>query len=372
MPPGSDEQAKGSMRKMDPDPVAFFATAYQTFEQATYATGGWLERFYSIGGHTVRLRFAGPTLLPQMTRALEHLSTRPIPVPSLTICLWDDASTHTIMPPPPWLGYVAYNPQGDTRIVYTRRGDVRGFNNDRVYTAYNWGADVLNVLDKDLGLAVYWTRDARRLPSYETSAPLRTILHWWVNQHGYQFVHGGAVGTTDRGVLLAGKGGSGKSTTALACLNSCLVYLGDDYCLVKVDPAPYAYSVYSSAKLDADNIHRLPHLLPALSNAHHLDTEKAVFYLHPRFQDKMVCGFPICAILLPRISGRPETRLVPASPLDGLKALALSTMSQLARAGQTSIQLMHRLAHQVPCIHLELGTDLSRIPEVILRLLEKG
>ena len=340
------------------DPVAFFETAYATYQEAERINGA-VERNYAVGNHTVRLRFAGPSMVTLITRALEHLAVGGILQPSLTVCIWDDESTHTKMPPPPWVGYWAY----------TRRGDVRGYNTDRISTAYNYGADVLTVYDRNRNTALYWTRDRRRLPSYETSAPLRTILHWLVTRLGEQFVHGGAVGTREGGVLLAGKGGSGKSTTVLTCLNSDLLYVSDDYCLVRTDPVPYAHSLYCSAKLDPDNLHRVPHVMRALSNEDRLQTEKAVFYLHDHWPQKIATGFPVRALLLLRVAGGTTTRLRPATPMDGLKALALSTMSQLAGAGAQSLQTMNTLVHRIPCLHLELGTDLKQIPDVISRLL---
>lgn len=340
-------------------PQAFFDAAYQAYQKGEAASGGPVDRFCLIGGLPIRLRFAGPALLPYILPSLAHLATGAVPNPTLTICLWDSSSTRTSPPPPPWLGYDAY----------TRRGEVRGYNNERISTAHNMGADVLNMLDRGLGVGLYWTRDPRRLPSYEISAPLRTVLHWWANRYGRQCVHGGAVGTANGGVLLAGKGGSGKSTTVLSCLTSDLAYLGDDYCLVATDPIPYAYSLYSSAKLNADNIHRVPHMRPALSNADRLDKEKALFFLHQHYPEKIVAGFPIRALLLPSVTGRPETTLVPASDRSALTALALSTMSQLPCAGQTTLEILNQLVKQVPRYHLQLGTDLARIPEVILGLL---
>lgn len=236
---------------------------------------------------------------------------------------------------------------------------------------YFYMGDNVLMMDSKSALAIFWIRDARQLPYYESGAPLRTLLHWWLSNHGRQFVHAAAVGTAKAGVLLAGKGGSGKSTTVLACLDSPLVYASDDYCLLTTEPAPYVYSLYSSAKLDADNIHRLPHLASAISNADRLDTEKALLFLHEHCPEKIVSGFPVRAILLPRVTGRPGTTLTPASPITALKALAPSTLFQLPGAGHSAFQVMSKFVKQVPCYHLELGTDLAQIPEVILGLLSK-
>jgi hypothetical protein len=360
-----------SIPQIDISPETFFETAYRNFCKAEQTTGISIERFYTIGGHNMRLRLAGSSLFPSFIQAIEHLKTEPFLKPELNVCIWDDVSTHTRMPPPPWGKYNVYNPNGDAQSVYTRRGDVRGFNNDRICTAYNWSAASLSMLDKRNNLALYWTYDARNLPSYEISAPIRTILHWCMNDHGFQFVHSGAVGTSYGGVLLAGKGGSGKSTTVLSCLSKDMLYVSDDYCLIAADPVPYAYSIYSSAKLNADNIDRVPHLMPTLSNRDRMDKEKAVFFLYPYFEKKITTGFPVRAILLPRIMDKRDTTLTPASPMEALKALALSTMSQLARSGRESVQIMHHFVQQLPCYHLELGTELARIPDVIAGLINE-
>jgi len=352
------------------DLTAFFEKTYRIFQMAE-DSAGFKERTYNICGKIITLRFAGSGLLPFITPALEHLSTQSEETPSLTVCIWDDVSTDTKMPPPPWLGLTVLGSEGNFKDIYTRRGDVRGFSDSRIYTSYNWDANALSILDKQRGLALYWTYNAHRLLSYESSAPLRTIFHWWMNQFGFQFVHSGAVGYLHGGVLLAGKGGSGKSTTALACLASELLYVSDDYCLISNDPEPYAFCIYSSAKLNADNIQRVPHVLSTISNLDRIDSEKAVFFLYPFVAAKIVKGFPVRAILLPRILAGNETKLRPASPMEALKALALTTMSQLAGAGQTSLQIMNSLAHQVPCYHMDLGTDLTRIPDVIAGLLKE-
>jgi hypothetical protein len=358
-------QPDTSIRGEDTSPVVFFETVHRAFQRAEQVAGGSLDRFYTIGGYVIQLRFAGPALVPRITPALEHLATEPTS-PVLTVCLWDSTSTRTNMPPPPW-----------TADTYAAHGNVYSLDEGRVHyhddriQMYFYMGDYVLMIDTKSALAIFWIRDARQLPYYESGAPLRTLLHWWLSNHGRQFVHAAAVGTAKGGVLLAGKGGSGKSTTALACLNSELLYVSDDYCLLATDPVPYVYSLYSSAKVDADNIHRLPHLAFAISNADRLDTEKALLFLHEHCPEKIETGFPIHALLLPRVTGRSETTLTPASPITGLKALAPSTLFQLPGAGHTAFQVMSKFVKQVPCYHLELGTDLAQIPEVILGLLSK-
>lgn len=342
------------------DPLTFFNAVYAAYEKAEIASGGSIEHFYCIGNFTVRLCFAGPALLPYMTSALAHLAIEPIPDPTLTICLWDSTSTHTLMPPPPW--------QADD---YRERGEIRGFNNERIHTTFQVGPNALSILDAERNLAIYWVKTTKQIPYWETGSPLRTIFHVWMSQQGVQLIHAGAVGVPSGGVLLVGKGGSGKSTTALSCLNSELFYASDDYCLLAPEPTPTVFSIYSTGKKNADDVQRLPFLTSLISNRDRLDSEKALYFLNEHFPKKILPSFPLRAILIPQVTGQTETTLKAASPAAGLSALAPSTIFQLSGAGRTAFQGMGKIIKQLPCYYLNLGTDVAQIPDVILGLLTK-
>jgi hypothetical protein len=350
---------------------AYFSSAHRLFMCAQESGGKPFKRHFALCGSTIELAFADERLLPYITPALEHLSIAADESPALTVCIWDDVTTNTVMPAPPWFGYAVQEKGSNIEGLYTNRGDVRGFNSSRIRTAYNWSANALSMYDRNEGIALYWTRDARGLPAYETSAPLRTIINWWAEERNCHFAHGAVVGTARGGVLLAGKGGSGKSTAALASLKSGLLYVSDDYCLVTAEPAPAAYSVFSSAKVDPGNIFRVAHVAPARGNTGNLDDEKAVFFLYPQFAGQITAGFPLLAILLPRITGKPDSILSPASRQDCIRALTLSTMCQFPGAGKKAVDIMLRLAAALPCYYLDFGTDLAQAPDLILGLLNE-
>ena len=78
-------------------------------------------------------------------------------------------------------------------------------------------------------------------------------------------VHAAAVGDESGGVLLVGRGGSGKSTTALSCLGTQVGYLADDYCLVEMVEGPRVHSLYTSGKANRGSIARLPRLRAAFA-----------------------------------------------------------------------------------------------------------
>jgi hypothetical protein len=363
-------RTKNTEHAAEVDPVAFFDNVSRSFEQVVTQTGGTIDRHYNLHGHVIRLRFAGPALIPRITPALGPWVVEPEADPELTICLWDDASTGTTMPPPPWTGLAVYNPHGDMGWIYTRRGEVRGYNTDRIRTAFHMGSDVLCTLDMARRQAFYWTPNAKGLPQWETGSPLRTVLHWWLSQFRLQFVHAGAVGTVNGGVLLVGKGGSGKSTTCLTCLNSDLLYVADDYCMIATQPTPTAYNLYSTGKVRSDNLHRVPHLRNVVSNTDRLEHDKALFFLDQTWPDKLIASFPLKAILVPRITGQANTHLSTAPATAALSSLSLSTMNQLPGAGPATLKQLKQLVDSLPCYYLELGTELTQIPQVISNLLE--
>lgn len=339
------------------DRVTYFEHIYELAHSAAEAAGGFVDRTYSIAGLPVRLRFAGPALVSSITRAFEHLSVSQSS-PLLTICIWDTASTEKRMPPPPW--------EGDDFLA---RGVIQGYNDDRIHTAFQHGSGAVSLLDANRDLAVFWVSSAEDLPYWEKGSPLRTILHWWLARNERQLVHGAAVGNDRGAVLIGGKGGSGKSTTALACLESDLLYLGDDYTVLRSDPFAMVYSLYNSAKINADNVARLPHLGEKISNPDRLDSEKALLFVHEHYPAKTVSELPIRAILLPRVTGLRETRLKKTPTAQALTALAPSTIFQLPRAGAEAFKFLAAIAKQVPCFTFEVGTDLSGIPAAIEGLL---
>ena len=325
-----------------------FAEAYQAFGEASRAAGV-VERSYTIGSWHIRLRFAGSALVPRITPAFAHLPPGKHAEPALTVCLWDAASTATRFPPLP-----TANGDGSVHRRYLYR-------TTRQIGCVQPAEGAISLLDPGASLALYWVADAEGLPSYERAAPLRLILHWWMGGRGRPLVHAGAVGVAGRGVLLAGRGGSGKSTAALGCLQAGLSYAGDDYVLVQVDPSPFVHSLYSSGKVEASHARTLAASAPA--------DEKVVLFLHEVYPERMSPGFSIEAVLLPRITGRPGVRITPVPPVAVLAALAPTTIFQLPGAGQDTFDAIARLVRRVPGYVLEMGPDIAAIPPVISRLL---
>lgn len=352
----TDDRHVGTMGYLD--------AVAQAAEAAARAAGGWHDQRYAFGGRILLLRCAGPALVPALAPALAHLivpAAPDAPAPELTVLAWDSASSGVPLPAlPPALA--------------PRHGDGGADREEHVsgmYGVFQPGVNTLSLLDAVAGRAVFWVPDAGDVSIHDRGAPLRTLLNWWLGTPDRQLMHSAAIGTPEGGVLLTGKGGSGKSTTALACLDSPLLYAGDDYVLVGTTPRPYVASLYSGAKLTDDALARFPRLATVIANGQRPAGEKALLHLHEHFPQRLSRGFPLRAILLPVVAGRRETYLRPASAAASLAALAPSTIFLLPLAGRTALGAMAALVRQVPSYVLELGTEIERIPGIILSLLSE-
>jgi hypothetical protein len=333
--------------------TVFFTAVKREFERAG-AAGGLCDRHYRIAGHRIRLRFAGPVLSSLITPAFAHLEVEPDAEPALTICLGDGVSSGIHMPPDP-----DAMRREDFQVSLWRLRDGRS---EIISQLSDGNCHILNTLEN---LAFYWIDDPNSLFPNETCSPLLLIIHWWMSAHGRHLAHAGAVGSGGRGVLLVGKGGAGKSTVALACLDAGMDYLGDDYCLIENGTVPYAHGLYGSGKLNPEDVALFPRLRPALGNPGKLNGGKAVYFFHRHFRRQMAKGFHVRAIFIPRLQGGGKTNLKRTSGADAFLALAPSTVVQLPGNKERLFHHLGSFVKKVPSYFLEMGPDRAGIAGTI-------
>ena len=335
---------------------------------STANAAGMEQQDFRIGGKRVRVCFAGESLLRTLPRAIEHLRATSDEVPELTILAWDSspvkASSFLLKA---YLAAVTH----DWWDFVNPRGQLLDFHEPPFMAAYHPGSQVLSLLDLHSNIGLYWHRAEHPLPYYEAGSPLRTMLHWWFRDRQMQFVHAAAVSIANRGVLLAGKGGSGKSTTALACLNAGFDYLGDDYCMVARHPSPTVYSLYNTCKLVGDNdLEKFPGLASLVWNQERSGDDKATVFLRDHCPERLGKSAELQAILLPCVTGGLATSIRPASRMEALMALAPTTIAQLPSSDAQDLRFMKELVHSLPAYSLQLGTNLAQIPIAIKALIQ--
>jgi len=340
-------------QRSEAEQIAYFEGVLERFEQAASGRER-LDHDFRIADTVVRLSFAGGALVPFFTRALAHLSIDPVDEPDATICLWDSKSTGVRMLPPPC-----------ERERFSDRGDLWGFQSHRVKTAFHYHDFSVNVFDRDRRTGICWMQNGDRLPYWTLASPLRTLIHWWMEQNGAQLVHAGAVGVGDRALLLVGKGGLGKSSTVLACLEQGMTFLGDDYVIVRDGPVPTVHTLYATAKLNPWDLERFPGLRPYLGKPQIEDGEKAVMFLDPQFRAQIQPTVPIEAIAIPRVVDHEETGFEAETLSILQQAATFTTMSQLPYAGGHTYQFLRGLCAGLPGFRMEIGRDKPGIARAV-------
>lgn len=342
----------GSMSSLSSlSPSQYGDALFHAFSEAS-RTAGLTRRWYAVGGRSLCVEFAGDALVPLLAPALEHLAAQP-GSSALTISVWDTHSTGVVPPAATW-----------TENDLLPRNEIRGYTDEPIRLTWHPDPSVISFIDSEANRAFFWIDDTRHTPYYECGSPFRSILHWWAAGHNRQLVHAAAVGPANGGVLIAGKGGSGKSNTALACIGK-LPYAADDYCVVEGGQQPFVYSLYNTAKVGGDDMALYPHLADAVGNAEKTADEKALLYLHRYRPQDITTGFPLRAVLVPRRTGLRETSITDASSVAALQALAPSTIFQLPGAGDATFRFLADVCKRVPCYFLNLGTDRSAIAGAI-------
>jgi hypothetical protein len=351
------------------DQVAFFDAMYDGARRAE-EQAGHRDYHFSVAGRGVRLRIAGQGFADKLPAAFAHLPRPSAEEASLTIHAWDDVSTGTCLPR--LVARYLFFVEMHCFDYLGPRNEMTDFHGPRMRAVMHLDPVVVSLFDPVRSLALYWTRDVARIPIWDWGTPLRIILNEWAKLQGWFLAHSGAVGLAEGGVIFAGKSGSGKSTAALACLaHGDLMYAGDDYSLVSGTSEPHVYSLYSSAKLKGTaDFERFSHLLPLVVNRDHIERQKALVFLNDAFRDKVTSGFPLRAILVPRISGRPDTTIEPSTSIAALRALAPSTLLQLPGDGRETMARLSDLVRRVPAYTLNAGTRMGGIAESVEGLLK--
>lgn len=341
-------------QRTEQEQIQFYEESMVRSKRALERTNA-IKQYYEIAGTTVCLIFAGEALIPFFTPSLSHLRLPDNSEADATFIIWDSESTGVEMTPPPC-----------EMKHFSDRGDIWGFNSERIKTAFHWSEFSVNLMDLNTNKAIYWVKSSDHLPYWATSSPFRTIFHWWMEKNGCQLIHAAAVGTEDGAVLITAKGGAGKSTTAVSSLIDGMYYLADDYLIIKKDPVPTVFSLYSTAKISVEDRHRFPTLKSVKAEHIDSDQEKDVFFLYPEFKEQIKKQLPIKTILMPSINkDLEETAFSSISFWKIYRAMSFTTMSQLPGVGTHTHNYFKELCKSVPSMTMHLGNNIRKVPDAL-------
>jgi hypothetical protein len=339
--------------------ASYFVSLEAAF-RAAGDRGGCTAATLNLAGQSVRLKLAGEPAVAAMLPALAHAAHTETVGLDFEVLVWDEASTGVPLPPPPWSWPSAASP---VRLALPPGGE--GY---RIPATREVGSFAMFSLAARR--AVVWLADATALPWHERAAPLKQVWQWWSAAVGPRIVHAGCVGTDAGATLLVGRGGSGKSTTAVFAAIAGLDYVSDDYCLLQPAAQPTAHALYATAKLHPVQLGQLPALPQAAVLRPSQAGEKAVVFLEKAATGRMALQLPVKSVIAPRVTGIDRPRLERLSPARALLALAPSTLMQLYRHAGTGCSDLAEIVRRLPCWRLELGGGLADIPDLLRQHLE--
>ena len=335
------------------------------FERSADRERGTYRVRLRVAGRTVDLEFGHRELAARLLPAMEHLAdNRRVGLagtPDLTVRLF---------------AAVAEDGARDTELVapwtsddLLARGEVRGFPCEGMFASYQPAGGIVTMYDSERQVAYYHVRSMADLPTWEDAAPLRGLWHWWATSFGGQLVHGAAVAHAGEGILLAGAGGSGKSTTSINLFRHGWRFAGDDYVLLTGGARPVAHSLYQTAKLDAAFAAREWCHWDAVRKSPFRSGAKQVLLLHRECPDRVAREIPITSIVLPRVSQVPHGEVRPTTGAHALRALAPTTVCQLPYGGERTIAFLTKFVARVPAYAFDVGRDLADAPATLGRML---
>lgn len=334
----------------------FYESVYRSTD-AVFNSNPRIEiRRLSVSGMTIECRFAGVALIPAVIPALKHLiEDSRKGIPTYRIDIWDSESTHMEFP-------VA--PCGIDDISV--RGELPGFISARFEAAFFTHARMLTLIDHDRKHGIVCLASRSNIPAFELACPLRGILSWILRRNGSAMVHAASVGTRDGFVLIGGKSGAGKSSTALRALVGGLFYMGDDICAISCrNNIPTVHGIYSSGKTVRSDLKSFPSLAGSVHSHFEDSYEKEVYFFHDRFRSQLPKSGEIKAVIIPHQDPSLAIGFQRMSIARALSVICSSTKNLLPDAGNETFHVLSAILHRSPCFRFDLGDDPSLIADAL-------
>jgi hypothetical protein len=216
---------------------------------------------------------------------------------------------------------------------------------------------------------VFMSAGRNDLEGWERGMPFARFLHDLVTPTSEGLLHAAAITDGKTGLLLAGAGGSGKSTTTFFSIKHGFASAGDDLVLVDADDRQQVSvsAVYDSLKLVpaelADPVDRDRAWLTLAA-----DEPKHITLLSGFSSGSLRRSFPLHAVVLPRIAHAARTTFRRARGSDAFLAITPSTQRIFLRGGAQLVDKVARVVRRLPVFWLDLGTEAEEVAAAIHRL----
>jgi hypothetical protein len=339
-----------------PDVGAFIGDAIADAHALWKERGGrsWQVQ---IPGSVIEVRAVGGYPNDALFAVLDHARlSESTSTPRSIVYVIDAEATQTPPPPSAWI-FADSSVQDTQRICWRPQSGVALVSDD--------SRGLWHLFDTRTMTGVYWLRSSTDLPFWEYGSPLRHFIHWTAQAGGQGMIHAAAIGLPEAGVLLIGRGGSGKSTMTAAAIAAGWQTVGDDFVIIDL-PQRRAYPIFDIMKLKGMAEALFADAMSHATNPVRGPDEKALIPISAVAGERFVRSIPVRAILSLRLTGAATSVIHDCSRVAALGALAPSTMNILRTALPETLAFCGDLLRQVPAYSFDVGGD----PREGLRVLE--
>ena len=220
------------------------------------------------------------------------------------------------------------------------------------------------VFDREARSGIQIMAGPREYPVWDPGSPLRNFFQWHLSTMHGALIHAGTLAVGEKGVLLAGAGGSGKSGTVLSGIMNGLKTAGDDYVYVEPDSLK-AHALFETLKQDRKGLKRLGLIdHPAIPHATNWQG-KFQFFLSDLKPSAKAHFLNLHALLLPTVAGGVRTRITPISAKEAFLSLAPSGVAQIPGDRHASFSVAAEVSRRLPCYRMTLGSDPKEISDTL-------
>ncbi len=227
----------------------------------------------------------------------------------------------------------------------------------RYRASYSHDWRLWQILDIETGTGLQWMADDDALPPWDRGAPLRTFLHWAYGRRGMRLAHAGTLGLDGEGILLTGRGGSGKSGTVTGGVLGGFESVGDDYVLIANSGSDLvAHCLFPTLKQDRDGLARLG-LADKLAGRPANWQDKIEFSARDIGIVELADTLRIRGIVVAQLGDRSETRVSEISGARAMMSLAPTGLFQMPADRDSGVAFYAEMVRKLPCRLIELGSD---------------
>lgn len=194
--------------------------------------------------------------------------------------------------------------------------------------------------------------------------PLLRFLLLLTREAGIVMCHAALVGGEERGMMITGRGGAGKSTISSSALLGGAGFAGDDFIgLEKRDGKLFGHSLFSTLMLSREQIGNFPALRAHAVRFRSTRFDKYLVPLHRGFGGQIRRRLEVDAIAVPRIVARRGSALRAGGKSAALRALAPTSVFASPWREASRAEFLLETATALPAMIYESGSELDRIFE---------